>query len=190
MNVKLVVIFFGFFGLLSACAPQATVPVDLPQTGIDGLQEVTSKYFDAAYVRPGVDFSRYSDLLVSGSELAFRTPDRKKKQFPLAEEQKERFRQLLDAQFANELVAAKNLRMTDSPGPEVLALHVRVQDIVAMISPRSVGNSAWGGIALQALGGQLRAPVDAEQGIALHDLHSDQSEKVPDAIKQSIARIR
>ena len=152
MNVRLVLLFLGFAGLLSACAPQATAPVDLPQTNFDGLQEVASKYFDAAFVRPGVDFGRYRELLVSRSDLAFRTPDREKQQFPLTEEQKERFRQLLDDEFANELVGAKNLRMTDSPGPEVLGLRVRVQDIVATVPPRTVGNIGWGGIALQALG--------------------------------------
>ncbi len=152
MNVKSVLLCVGFAGLLSACAPQATAPVDLSQTSFDGLQKVASKYFDAAFVRPGVDFGRYRELLVSRSELAFRTPDREKQQFPLTEEQKERFRQLLDDEFANELANAKNLRMTDSPGPEVLGLRVRVQGIVATVPPRTIGSIGWGNFALEALG--------------------------------------
>jgi hypothetical protein len=149
MNSKTIVIVLGLFGLMSACAPQPTIPIDLPKTNFDGLEEIRSKYFSAAFMRPGVNFSDYRELLLSQSELAFRTPDRSKQQFPLTEEQKNRFRQLLDAQFAKELASSKTLQMTSSAGPRALKLEVRVQDIVAMVPPRSV--SGVGDIALQAL---------------------------------------
>jgi hypothetical protein len=149
MNSKTTVILLGFFGLMSACAPQPTIPIDLPETNFDGLEEIRSKYFSAAFVRPGVDFSDYRELLLSESELAFRTPDRSKQQFPLTAEQKNRFRQLLDTQFAEELANSSTLQMTSSAGPNALKLEVRVQDIVAMVPPRSV--SGVGDIALQAL---------------------------------------
>lgn len=137
---------------LPACAPQPTERLDTSTVRLDGLQEISSKFFDAAFVRPGVDFGRYRELLVNDSELAFRTPDRSKQQFPLTEEQKERFRQLLDRQFATELGTAKHLRLTDTPGAETLDLYVRVQDIIATVPPRTVGQASWGNIALEALG--------------------------------------
>jgi hypothetical protein len=138
--------------VLPACAPQPVERLDTAIVRLDGLQEISSKSFDTAFVRPGVDFGRYRELLVNESELAFRTPDRSKQQFPLSEEQKERFRQLLDRQFAEELSAAKNFRLTDTPGAETLDLYVRVQDILATVPPRRVGGASWGGIALQARG--------------------------------------
>ncbi len=149
MKSKTIVIMLGLFGLMSACAPQPTTPIDLPKTNFDGLEEIRSKYFSAAFVRPGVDFRDYRELLLSESELAFRTPDRSKQQFPLTAEQKNRFRQLLDAKFAKELANSKTLQMTNSAGPKTLKLEVRVQDIVAMVPPRSV--SGVGDIALHAL---------------------------------------
>ena len=149
MNLGTFVILLGSFGLLSACAPQPTIPLDLPESNFDGLQEVKSKYFSAAFIRPGVNFNDYQDLLLSKSELAFRTPDRTKQQFPLTPEQKNRFSRLLDAQFAKELASSNTLQMTSSAGPQTLALDVRVQDIVAMVPPRSV--SGVGDIALLAL---------------------------------------
>ena len=149
MNLKTIVILLGLFGLMSACAPQPTTPIDLPKTNFDGLEEIKSKYFSAAFVRPGVDFSHYRELLLSESELAFRTPDRSKQEFPLTAEQKNRFRQLLDAQFAKELASSNTLQITSSAGPQALKLGVRVQDVVAMVPPRSV--SGLGDIALQAL---------------------------------------
>ena len=86
--------------LVAACAPQPTVPVAASTDNVDGLQKVSSRYFDIAFVRPGVDFSHYSKVLVSGSELAFKTPDRSQHQFPLSNEQKDQFQQNLDEQFS------------------------------------------------------------------------------------------
>jgi len=149
MKSKTTVILIALFALMSACAPQPTTSVDLSDANFDGLQEIKSKYFSAAFVRPGIDFSDYQELLLSDSELAFRTPDREKQQFPLTPEQKNRFRQLLDAQFGDELAGSSTLQLTDSAGPKVLRLGVRVQDIIATVPPRSVGGV--GDIALQAL---------------------------------------
>jgi len=138
--------------LLCACAPQPSVPVAVPATDLDGLGKVSSRYFDAAFVRPGIDFSRYQELVVGKSELAFKTPDRAKQQFPLSTEQKDRFRNLLDEQFATELASLDSLRLTDAAGPDVLAVQVRVQDILATVPPQAVGQSGWGSLSLRALG--------------------------------------
>jgi len=138
--------------LVGACTPQTSVPVTVPTTNLDGLESVSSKYFSAAFIRPGVGFSRYQELLVSGSELAFKTPDRAKQQFPLSAEQKDRFRTLLDAQFAEKLADLDNLSLTDAVGPDALAVQVRVQDILATVPPHAVGRSGWGSLSLRALG--------------------------------------
>ena len=138
--------------LLCACAPQPSLPITETATHLDGLGKVSSKYFGAAFVRPGADFSRYQELLVSGSELAFKTPDRAKQQFPLSAEQKDRFRTLLDTQFAEELGSLENLQLTDAAGPNALAVQVRVQDILATVSSNAVGGSGWGSLSLRALG--------------------------------------
>jgi len=138
--------------LVGACAPQPSVPVAVQTTDLDGLESVSSKYFDAAFARPGVDFSAYQELLVSGSELAFKTPDRDKQQFPLSAEQKDRFRTMLDAQFAEQLAGLENLRLTEEVGPDALAVQVRVQDILTTVPPQAVGRSGWGSLSLRALG--------------------------------------
>jgi len=150
MNIKMILIPIALSSLLSACAPQPTLPVDVAATNIDGLQEVQSTYFSAAFVRPGVDFGNYQQLLISESELAFRTPDRAKQQFPLRQEQKDNFRQLLDGRFKDALGDSATLQLADSAGPNVLKLQVRVQDIIASVPPRSV--SGVSDIALHAVG--------------------------------------
>jgi hypothetical protein len=150
MNIKMIIIPIVLGGLLSACAPQPAMPVELNTVNADGLQKVKSTYFSAALVRPGIDLSDYQQLLLSDSELAFKTPDRAKQQFPLAEEQKDKFRQLLDRQFEAALGSSDSLQLTDSAGPKVLKLQVRVQDIIATVPPRSV--SSVSSIALYAVG--------------------------------------
>ena len=138
--------------LVAACAPQPTIPVAASTDNIDGLQQVSSRYFDIAFVRPGVDFSHYTTVLLSGSELAFKTPDRSKQQFPLSDEQKDRFRQQLDEHFSAELANLKNLRLGDQGGPDTLAVQVRVQDILTTIPAQATGRSGWGSLSLRALG--------------------------------------
>jgi len=151
--------------LASACAPQPTVPVAASTNNLDGLEQISSRYFDIAFVRPGVDFSRYNSVLVSGSELAFKTPDRSQQQFPLTDEQKNGFRQELDEQFAAELANLKNLSLTDEVGPDTLSVQIRVQDILATVPGQATGRSGWGSLSLRALG-------EATLVIELHDSES------------------
>jgi hypothetical protein len=125
--------------LVAACGPQPTQPLPKGEVNIEGLQAVTARNFEAAFVRPGVDFSNYNKLLVNELELAFRTPDRSQDQFPLGEDQKTRFRAAMAVAFGEELGQLQNLEIVTEPGPDVLDLNVRVQDIVASSPGRRVG---------------------------------------------------
>jgi hypothetical protein len=152
MRAVSIILATAIVSLLTACAPQPTERAAAPTTNHEGLQEVPSRYFDVAFARPGVDFGGYSELLVHAPELAFRTPDRSQQQFPLTEEQKASFRDLLESRFLAEFANLKKLRVTDRPGPGVLDLHIGVQDILATVPPRTVGRAGRGGLALQAVG--------------------------------------
>lgn len=152
---------------LAGCAPQPSQPIADTGVNAEGLQQVRSRYFDAAYARPGVDFGHYRGVLVEDVELAFRTPDRSKNQFPLDESQKARFRGLLEQQFSTELAGLENLEVMQEPGADVIDLHIRVQDILATVPPRSVGEIGKGSFALQALG-------EATLVIELRDAESEE----------------
>jgi hypothetical protein len=145
---------FVFFvcTLVAACGPQPTQPLPKGDVNIEGLQSVTAKNFEAAFVRPGVDFSNYNKLLVNELELAFRTPDRSQNQFPLGEDQKTRFRAAMAVAFGEELGQLQNLEIVTEPGPDVLDLNVRVQDIVARSPGTSMGAMGRASIALETVG--------------------------------------
>ena len=136
----------------SACGPQPTQPKPVGEVNIEGLQQVTARNFEAAFGRPGVTIAHYSKLKVEELELAFRTPDREQRQFPLGEDQKTRFRAAMATAFGEELGKLQNVEVVTEPGPDVLALHVRVQDIVARAPGRRVGAAGRAGFALETVG--------------------------------------
>ncbi len=136
----------------SGCGPQPTQPKPTDEVNIEGLQQVPARNFEAAFVRPGVTFADYSKLMVKELELAFRTPDREQNQFPLGEDQKTRFRAEMATAFGEELGKLQNVEIVTEPGPDVLALHVRVQDIVARAPGRRVGAAGRAGFALETVG--------------------------------------
>jgi len=148
---KLIVIL-TLTGSLAACGPQPTQPLPKGEVNIEGLQAVTARNFEAAFVRPGVDFNNYNKLLVNELELAFRTPDRSQNQFPLGEDQKTRFRAAMAVAFGEELGELQNLEIVTEPGPDVLDLNVRVQDIVASSPGRRVGAVGRASFAIETVG--------------------------------------
>ncbi len=136
----------------SACAPQPTQPKPAGEVNIEGLQRVSARNFEAAFVRPGVRFADYTTLIVDELELAFRTPDREQNQFALGEDQKTRFRAAMATAFGEELGKLQAVQVVTAPGPNVLALHVRVQDIVARAPGRRVGGAGRAGFAMETVG--------------------------------------
>jgi len=153
---------------LAGCAPQPTEPVRTSVANYEGLEQVASRYFDVALVRPGVRFANYGRVIVQAPELAFRTPDRSLQQFPLDDDQKARFRNMLQAKFDAEIARSATLQVTDAAEAGVIDLHVRVQDILATVSPQTVGQSGRGGLALRALG-------EATLVIELRDAQSEET---------------
>jgi hypothetical protein len=146
------VLLIPFAVVAFGCSPQPTQPTPAGNVNIDGLRAVSARNFEAAYVRPGVTFADYKKLMVSELELAFRTPDRSENQFPLGEDQKTRFRAVMATAFGEELGKLENVEVVTAPGPDVLALHVRVQDIVARAPGRRVGGAGRAGFALETVG--------------------------------------
>lgn len=143
-----------FAMLMAACGPQPQQPMPVLKDGvnIEGLQQVQARNFEVAFARPGVRFSQYRKLLVNELELAFRTPDRSQNQFPLGEDQKTRFRAAMSVAFGQELGNLQNLEVVSEPGPDVLDLNVRVQDIVASSPGRRVGNVGRATFAIETVG--------------------------------------
>ena len=137
---------------LVGCGPQPTQPMDKTSFDFEGLEQVPSQHFTAVFGRLGTDFTNYDGVIVNDVQLAFRTPDRSKNQFPVNKENKDRFKSFLKDQFINEFENLENIELVEEPGPAVIDLHVRVQDILATIPGRRVGAAGRATFALEALG--------------------------------------
>ena len=134
------------------CAPQPTRPLDKTSFDFEGLEQIPTRNFTAGFGRPDTDFTNYAGVIVNDVQLAFRTPDRSQNQFPLNTENKDRFSAFLKDQFIAEFADLQNIRLVDTPGPTVIDLHVRVQDILATIPGQRVGAIGRATFALEAIG--------------------------------------
>ena len=141
-----------FLAALAGCqvTPATNTRVDASDVNYEGLATVTSKAFDLAQVRPGIDFGAYSRVRLDAPELAYRKPDRAAGEFPLTEEQKDGFRQYLVSAFEKEFTDLKTLELVDGSGPATLALDIRVEDIVTTVAPSAVGRSGRAAALLEA----------------------------------------
>ena len=151
--------------VLSALGCAVQGPVAISSTvNYEGLAEVSKPYFDVAQVRPEIVFSGYAGVIVSAPELAFRTPDRSQKQFPLDANQKQRFQSALAEAFSLEFSNLQTLDLRDQPGQSVLELTVRVENITATVPS---GRGPQLGFALTAVG-------EATLILEVHDSQSGQ----------------
>lgn len=177
---------------LVACTSQAPVSgkaeaidpaADNTEVNFEGLMDIRVRSLDVAQVRPDTSFSRYSGVVLQSPQLAFRTPDRSQSQFPLDEDQKRRFREMLSSAFDAEFANLRSIELVDEPGEDVLELTVRVENISATVPPRSASGARIGRLALTATGEvtlvlELRdsrsheilaraVDIDAVQGVAM-----------------------
>lgn len=161
--------------LLAACAAteaQVEEPVKLPfdataPATYDGLRKVDSKHFDLAYARPDVQFGNYDSIILDAPELAFRTPDRSQREFPLQDEQRTRLLDVLSDAFGDELAKMRKVELVTDGGPKTLRLKVRLENIAARAAPRTAGGVGRSAIALEAVG-------EATLILQLHDSETDE----------------
>ena len=147
-NLATALIIASLVGCSSTPAPSP----EAADVNYEGLVTVNSRAFDVAQVRPETDFRAYSKLQFVEPELAFRTPDRAERQFPLSADQIDRFRDGLVAAFDAEFAGFSELEIVDEPGPDTLTLDIRVEDIVATVAPSAVGRAGRAAALLEASG--------------------------------------
>lgn len=115
----------------------------------EGLHRVDPSIMEAAWVRPDLDLSRYSRILLVPTGVQFReVADRRYNvrtrgsvtEFPLDDEKKEWlrgvWRRAVDERFAQEL----SYEVHDAAGPDVLVVQGLVADVVSRIPPELVSS--------------------------------------------------
>ena len=121
------------------CLPAtfAASKADLEQTlSHDGLQKVTVKGIDLAYVRPGATLAGYSRVKLDPVEVAFRKdwdPKRTGSSFKLSADERESIRQgvakIVYDEFVSELQAKSTYQVVNEIGADVLRVRVTIVNL-------------------------------------------------------------
>jgi len=127
----------------------------------DGLVRVDKSVVDAAWVKPDFDLTPYSKLMIVSAGVyykklkpvkgtAFANRSNGQSEFPVKEESKTKFNEILREEFIKELSKLQRYRIVDKAGPDVLELSGAVIDVESNVPPYM--NSPGVGIYLTSVG--------------------------------------
>lgn len=127
----------------------ASEPVQ-PQTGsaesFDGLLEVTNARVGRAWIRPDLDLSGYTKILLVGAGVQYRPVKSQprastsgRSEFPITAENRARFEAVVREIFAEELAKSQRFQITMEPGPDVLVVVGSIVDVVSNAPPEPMG---------------------------------------------------
>ena len=137
-------------------APRVQTGPDAEVT-YDGLHRVDRSVMDIAWVKPDLDLTGYTKLIVASGGMSFRdvrpTSSRRATEFPVREENKERLREILREEFVEELEKLERYDLVTEPGPDVLVLVGAVIDVVSSV-PSDIDSARYarGGVYLSSVG--------------------------------------
>jgi hypothetical protein len=148
--------------LIYAAGVQAAPRAPRIQTGpdaevtYDGLYRVDRSVMDAAWVKPDLDLTGYTKLMLGSAGISYKKIDnvsRSSTQFPVREENKERLRTVMREEFVEELEKLERYELVSEPGPDVLMLVGGVIDVVSHVpSDANSPRFTRGGIYLSSVG--------------------------------------
>jgi hypothetical protein len=111
----------------------------------DGLHRVDKSVMDAAWVKPDLDLSGYTKLMLVGAGISYKPVDSEGKhwwpgisddsEFPISEENKARLADEVRKAFAQELMKIERYELVSEPGPGVLTLVGALVDVVSQVPP-------------------------------------------------------
>lgn len=124
----------------------------------DGLHRVKRTVLDAAWVKPDLDLTQYTKLMVANAGVSYRKLKdvsgpraRSETQFAVQEKNKARFEGILREEFTEELEKLERYEIVTEPGPDVLLMVGAVVDVVSRLPP-DLDRMGRGGVYLESVG--------------------------------------
>jgi hypothetical protein len=126
----------------------------------DGLYLVDKSVADKVWVKPDLDLTGYTKLMVAPAGVAYRKLDPvsrfqadSESEFPVQEKNKARFEQILKEEFTEELEKVERYEIVTEAGPDVLLLVGGVIDVVSFVPPDlDSAKYGRGGVYLESVG--------------------------------------
>ena len=155
------VVAVGSIALLATSAEGAPMKPRL-QTGPDaeithdGLHRVDKSVMDAAWVKPNLDLSGYTKLMLVSAGITFKEDpdyrgplDRSATEFPISPENRERLQNTVREEFLEEFEKLERYEIVSEPGPGVLMLVGGILDVISRVPPE---RASRGGVYLTSGG--------------------------------------
>lgn len=119
----------------------------------DGLHRVDRTAVDRVWVKPDIDLTRYTKMIVVGAPMSFREVEepptrtsrarasKPAREYPIDPGQRERLQEIFSEEFRKELASVERFEITDEPGPDVMVLVGTVIDVVSSVPPPTTGRT-------------------------------------------------
>ena len=132
--------------LLMGCATNSPKMQEGPlaEWTFDGLVRVDNTKLDKVWVKPDINLADYDSIMLQSVEVhyrAVRNPGsdrlypRDTEFFPLTDQQKAGVVEILSKAFKDEMAKCKSYTLTDTPGPNTLAVRGELLDVVSRTPP-------------------------------------------------------
>ena len=132
--------------LLQGCAPLTPAFQTGPNAEVthDGLTRVDNTRLQAVWLRPDIDLTPYTGMILENAGVEFR-PTRANggtdNAYPLTETDKERFVELVSEEFRSALSESERFEIVTAPGPDVLLVRGSLLDVISSVPPRESGRT-------------------------------------------------
>lgn len=116
----------------------------------DGLVKTNASVFKNAWVAPGVNFTKYTKIMLAPAGFDFREVKKRSRlhsawsnrgEFYIEERDREKLMEQVTRVFDDELAKTANFELVSEPGEDVLILQGGLVDIVSMTPPETIGPS-------------------------------------------------
>jgi len=127
---------------MAAAAAHGRVVGQPAEVTPDGLHRVQSPVLALAWFKPGVDFKRYTKVMLAADGVTFKGAIRRSNgEYPVPLAKQEQFSKMLLEVFTDELVKLNRFTVVTEPGPDVLIVRGAVLEVVSHIAPEQPGRS-------------------------------------------------
>jgi hypothetical protein len=132
--------------LLQGCAPVTPAFQAGPNAEVthDGLTRVDNTRLQAVWLRPDIDLTPYTGMILENAGVEFRPVQSRvgtSDAYPITESDKERFVELVSEEFRSSLSESERFEIVTAPGPDVLLVRGSLLDVISNVPPRDSGRT-------------------------------------------------
>ncbi len=135
--------------LLTSCANTTANPPVSPVKAIklEGFLATENIHFDEFWVKPNIDLSSYTKIMVRSSGMQYQEVKQARKSkskvyqhYDLNKEERNKLANLATREFKQEIIKVKNFVIVDTPGKNTLQLNLGLLNVSTFVPPDKVSN--------------------------------------------------